>query len=356
MKKNLFTIVAIVLAIVATMLLGNLIVIGDKVGELTHVYVEYAFYILILILAIIYIVKPIIKLHRAPEFPVLATDDNWNTKQLYTFAMRLAKNCGYITDIEIRKKHQTELIETIKQNFENIEELKRIITSEITLRMDGSKEISVLGVNKRIKEWGKTVFMVTAISQNSKFDTIAVLVMNYKLVADIVIATGFRPTKPQLFKLYVRVLTTALITYCASQVLTDVNGVAPFDIADAPDAEFDGSDIDATDMGTDIDENGFGSGIIENIRKSSITSAIMGSAMEGCINALLTMRIGYVTRAYLTKGPKALSGVKNKRKIKRQAIMDSFKAMPAVIAGSGAVIGKSTTKWLTRIFKGEETE
>lgn len=356
MKRNLFTIVAIVLAVVATMLLGNLIVIGDKVGELTHIYVEYAFYILILLLAIIYIVRPIIKVHRAPEFPVLIADSSWNAKQLYTFAVRLAKNCGYITDTEKRKKHQTELIANIKQNSDNAEELKNIITSEIALRMDGSKEMAVLGVNKRIKEWGKTVFMVTAISQNSKFDTIAVLVMNYKLVADIVLATGFRPTKPQLFKLYVRVLTTALITYCASQVLTDINGVAPFDVADTPDADMDSAEIDATDIGTDVDENGFGSGIIENIRKSSITNAIMGSAMEGCINALLTMRIGYVTRAYLTKGPKALSGVKNKRKIKRQAILDSFKAMPAVIASSGAVIGKSTAKWLTRIFSGEDSE
>ena len=33
--------------------------------------------------------------------------------------------------------------------------------------MEGNREMGVLGVDNRIREWGKTVFLVTALSQNS---------------------------------------------------------------------------------------------------------------------------------------------------------------------------------------------
>jgi hypothetical protein len=62
------------------------------------------------------------------------------------------------------------------------QQLKAVLSREIALRFDGDNELDVLGINTRIKEWGKTVFMVTAISQNGIFDSAAVMVMNYKLI------------------------------------------------------------------------------------------------------------------------------------------------------------------------------
>lgn len=349
MRRNLTIIAIFSLLILTIILFGNIITIGEKLGEVTHVYIEYLFYLLILALLTIYIIRPIIKVHYAPVFPVLAADENANPAQLQTFAKRLARNCGYIIDPDKRKQHQQQLLQQVQAGANDAETLKQLITDEIALRMDGSKELDVLGINNRIKEWGKTVFMITALSQNSKFDTITVLVMNYRLISDIVLATGFRPTHSQMFKLYVRVLTTALITYCASQVLTDVDGVAPFDWDD-------GDSLDeTTSMAGDIDieEGGFGSSIMENLKKLTIPGVLVGSAIDGCINALMTLRIGYVTRAYLTEGPNALSGISNKRRIKRQAIKESFKAMPAVIAHGSASIGKTTAKVLKSFFSGE---
>ena len=44
MKRNLTLIIGISLAILTMMLLGNIIVIAEKLGEVCHtVYVEYAF-------------------------------------------------------------------------------------------------------------------------------------------------------------------------------------------------------------------------------------------------------------------------------------------------------------------------
>lgn len=361
MNRNLFLIVAILLGIVATMLMGNIIIIGDKLGQLTHVYVEYTYYILLLTAAAIYLVRPIVKVHRAPEIPALKVEEHGNAQQLYAFAKRLAGNCHYIADKTLREKHRKELLESIKFHSAEPEPLRKIISKEIALRMEGSTELKVMGINNRIKEWGKTVFMVTAISQNSRFDTIAVLVMNYKLIADIVTASGFRPTKPQMFKLYVKVLTTALITYCTSQVFTDMNGVAPFDFGDSAspaemDMDMEDADIDVEadmDVDTDGDGGSFGTSFAEALRKLQIPGIVVGSVIEGCVNAMMTLRIGYVTRAYLTEGAKALSGTKNKRRVKRQALKESFKAMPTVIMNGSSAIGKTAASLLNKLFKGE---
>ena len=80
MKRNIVLIIGISLAVLTMMLMGNVITIAEKLGEVCHtVYVEYAFYALILILAVIFIIRPIIKVHNAPEFPVLAVDDDAKT-------------------------------------------------------------------------------------------------------------------------------------------------------------------------------------------------------------------------------------------------------------------------------------
>lgn len=350
MNRNVILIVTIFLACVTIILLGNLITIGDKLGELTHVYVEYAFYMIIVLLVFVYLILPMIKMHRAPEFPALSVDKSWSTKQLQIFAKRLADNCNYIPDVSLRKKHQTELRNSIQFYSAEHDALLNIISKEVSLRMDGNTDMNVLGINKRIKEWGKTVFMVTAISQNSKFDALTVLVMNFKLISDLVAATGFRPTKSRLFRLYVSVLTTSLITYCASQVLSDVDGVAPFDFGD--DIDDDQFDVDIDDM----DDENFGASIIEGLKRLTIPGFVLGSIVEGSMNALLTMRIGYVTRAYLTEGPRALNGMKNKRHVKRQAIRESFKSLPSVVCDGSVVVGKSTERIIRKFFSGDKEE
>lgn len=351
MNRNLFLIVGIFLAIIATILVGNVIVIGDKLGELTNLYVEYTFYAILLFLTVLYLVRPIIRVHRAPEIPVLTVDTEWNARQLREFAKQLAANCDYISDKELRNKHKRKLLESVQFHSADADVLRTIISDEIALRMEGNGDLKVLGINNRIKEWGKTVFMVTALAQNNKFDTLAVLVMNYKLISDIVLASGFRPTKPQMFKLYVKVLTTALVTYFTSQVFTDIDGVAPFDFGDCDvigDLEAD-ADVD---IDLDADEGSFGASIMNSLKKLEIPGVLIGSVMDGCLNAMMTLRIGYVTKSYLTEGAGALSGIKNKRRVKRNALKDSLKAMPSVIAGGSNAIGKTASSILTNVFKG----
>ena len=73
--------------------------------------------------------------------------------------------------------------------------------------------VRIIGINRRIIEWAKSVFMITAISQNGKLDTVSVLYMNYKMIEDVIMASGFRPTRQQLFRQYVNILVTSIKTY-----------------------------------------------------------------------------------------------------------------------------------------------
>lgn len=355
MKRNIVLIVGISLAVLTMMLLGNVITIAEKLGEVCNtVYVEYAFYVLILLLALIFVIRPIIKVHNAPEFPVLAVDDEAKTKELQAFGKRLVSNCGYISDPEKRREHQIALKKELQLYSADHEQLRQALSRELSLRFDGDKELDVLGINTRIKEWGKTVFMVTAISQNGIFDSAAVMVMNYKLIEDIVLASGFRPTRPQMFRLYVRILTTSLISYCTSQVFTDMDGVAPFDIAgDSIGESADVSDVNPEDfVGTSPELDGEDS-LTGLLARFKIPGVVAESALQGAVNALLTLRIGFVTKAYLQEGPDALSGVKNKRAVKRQAMKSSFKALPDIVAGSAAALGKGLTGFVARMASSE---
>lgn len=352
MKRNLVLIAGITIAILVMMLLGNVITVAEKLGEVCHtVYVEYAFYGLILILAVVFIIRPIIRVHNAPEFPVMAVDDEAGVKDLQRFGKRLCANCGYISDPEKRKAHQDALKAELKTSMEDREKLKEFLNKELDVRFKGNKELDVLGIDKRIKEWGKTVFLVTAISQNGIFDSAAVMVMNYKLIEDLVLASGFRPTRPQMFRLYVRVLTTALISYCTSQVFTDMDGVAPFDIGGG---NADLSDVNPEDIaGTSPELDGEDS-LTGFLSRFKIPGVVAESALQGAVNALLALRIGYVTKAYLQEGQDALSGVRNKRTVKRQAIKSAFKALPGIVAGSASTLGKGITGFVARMASKDE--
>ena len=341
MKRNLITLSVAVILLFFIFLLGNIITIGDKLGEASPL-LEWIFYALILGLIANYLLWPIIKLWKSPSFPALNIDGVCTLSQLKNFAKQLINNCDYIPDDALRNQHQASQRAVLNGIESDADRLKSFITDEINLRIEGSKELNVLGINSRIKEWAKTVFVITAVSQNGKMDSLAVIGINLRLISDIVKASGFRPTKPQIIKLYIKVLTTSLITYITSTVLTDTMDFDPTDAVDEISNISDNSiDVDGFDLGTSM---------VTKLRKLPLAGVLLESAIEGTVNALMTLRIGYVTKAYLMQGPNALSGIQAKRKVKRQAIKDSFKAFPSVIANTGAMVGNNVVKVLTFFF------
>lgn len=301
MRRNLILIVCIFLSVIVLLLLGNIITIGEKLGEIFHtVYAEYVFYVFMAALLIVFVAVPVIRVHTAPEFPTLKVEDDADARALYSFGRKLASNCSYIPDEEKRKEHKNELMRELNLYSADVPQLKEVLLREVDLRFEGDKSMEVSGIDSKMKEWAKSVFLITAISQSSLIDSAIVLVMNYRQAEDLVLAAGFRPTRPQMFRLYSKVLATAFAAYMTSEVMSDLAG------------------------------EGALAGILSTVK---IPGIVAESAMQGALNALLTLRIGYVVKTYLMEGPDALSGRERRRKVSVKAFKDAFKAIPGIIVG-----------------------
>ena len=382
MKRNLLIITLLFLGSFVILLLGNIIIIGEKIAFLSHVaWAEYAFYALILIVFYAVVIRPVIRVHRAPQIPALSIDGEWDTVQLIAFGHKLADNCNYIpkdkTCPELRKLHQQKIREDLERNATDKEELVQILSDELKLRIEGGelREVSgprvedmhsvrIIGINRRIIEWAKSVFMITAISQNGRLDTVSVLYMNYKMIEDVIIASGFRPTRQQLFRQYVNILVTSLMTFVASEVFNDMGSVAPFESLadpssdaasdiDLSDAAVDGADVDPDDIGDTVSG---GTGFLSILSGVKIPGVVIGSICDGIVNSLMTLRIGYVTRNYLVDGLNSLNGIKAKRKAKRAAVKEALKSLPKVVVVGTSFVGKGAMNIILNIIGGKKVK
>ena len=382
MKRNLLIITLLFLGSFVILLLGNIIIIGEKIASLSQVaWAEYAFYALILVVFYVVVIRPVVRVHRAPQIPALSIDGEWNIAQLVAFGHKLADNCNYIPKDkscpELRKLHQQRLREDLERYATSKEELVQIISKELKLRIEGGElketsgpriedmySVRIIGINRRIIEWAKSVFMITAISQNGKLDTVSVLYMNYKMIEDVIVASGFRPTRQQLFRQYVNILVTSLMTFVVSEVFKDMGSVAPFgsladqssDAAsdiDISDASVDAADVDLDDIGDTVSgDTGFLS-ILSNVK---IPGVVIGSICDGIVNSLMTLRIGYVTRNYLIDGMNSLNGIKAKRKAKRAAVKEALKSLPKVVVVGTSFVGKGAMNIILNIIGGKKVK
>lgn len=382
MKRNLLIITLLFLGSFVILLLGNIIIIGEKIASLSHVaWAEYAFYALILIVFYAVIIRPVIRVHRAPQIPALSIDGEWDTAQLIAFGHKLADNCNYIpkdkTCPGLRKLHQQKIREDLERYATDKEELVQILSDELKLRIEGGElreasgprvedmhSVRIIGINRRIIEWAKSVFMITAISQNGRLDTVSVLYMNYKMIEDVIIASGFRPTRQQLFRQYVNILVTSLMTFVASEVFKDMGSVAPFESLadpssdaasdiDLSDAAVDGADVDPDDIGDTVSG---GTGFLSILSGVKIPGVVIGSICDGIVNSLMTLRIGYVTRNYLVDGMNSLNGIKAKRKAKRAAVKEALKSLPKVVVVGTSFVGKGAMNIILNIIGGKKVK
>ena len=382
MKRNLLIITLLFLGSFVILLLGNIIIIGEKIASLSHVaWAEYAFYALILIVFYAVVIRPVIRVHRAPQMPALSIDGEWDMAQLIAFGHKLADNCNYIpkdkTCPELRKLHQQKLREDLERYATDKEELVQILSDELKLRIEGGElreasgpraedmhSVRIIGINRRIIEWAKSVFMITAISQNGRLDTVSVLYMNYKMIEDVIIASGFRPTRQQLFRQYVNILVTSLMTFVASEVFNDMGSVAPFESLadpssdaasdiDLSDAAVDGADVDPDDIGDTVSG---GTGFLSILFGVKIPGVVIGSICDGIVNSLMTLRIGYVTRNYLVDGMNSLNGIKAKRKAKRAAVKEALKSLPKVVVVGTSFVGKGAMNIILNIIGGKKVK
>ena len=164
-----------------------------------------------------------------------------------------------------------------------------------------------------IREHAVLVFVTTAVSQNGRLDGFAVLATNLRLVRSLVAHYGYRPTLPQLVRTYSQIAVAA--------VLSD--------------------QIDDLDLEGLLGQLG--------LRTLSVipgTTLIINSTIDGMVNALLTLRVGFVAeRCLLTAGRDF-----DRHEVRRAANRDARKQLRRVVMQAIPLVPSGIAQMAKRLF------
>ncbi len=259
-NRKIIKIIAITAIILMSIILLACIIDIYKFFYDLNEYVGYASIAIIVLLLIIFVLRPIIVALSTPCF----TLDIANEK---------SKSSLNRLNFNKLKKVANNLIESDNISPESKDRLKRTINNRDELNLT-LREIYDKEIRNKIKEIVNSsavkVLVSTAISQNSKFDSATVILINIRMIMRIVCACGYHPTYPQLYKLIIKVFRNALIAYAIQSIGIDeliFNGI-----------------------------NRLVNGALSSI---PILKDVTKSLTQGAANALLTLRIGAITRKYL---------------------------------------------------------
>lgn len=300
--KKLWIVVGIgIMIFFMIILISDIIAAGEKIRKISP-YLEYGFYVLTVLLFYFLIFNPLRIILFSPSFSIVTVVDEENEKNLkvYKRIVKTLKDAKSINEDDVKR------LESCETSGELREELSLVFNSSI------KKEI-----NRIIRKNAKTVLVSTAICQSGKLDMYTVISVNIKMIKEIVVKCGFRPSYPKLGKLAVRVFSTALIA-------ESLEGL-------------DFSDI-------------FPQSTVNYLADVPLVKPIATSLIGGISNALLTLRVGVVTRNYLFS-----EGKLNKDEIRTRAIKESLKIIPGVIKDAFAYFPNKIIKAFTK-NKTEETD
>ena len=300
--KKLWIVVGIgIMIFFMIILISDIIAAGEKIRKISP-YLEYGFYVLTVLLFYFLIFNPLRIILFSPSFSIVTVVDEENEKNLkvYKRIVKTLKDAKSINEDDVKR------LESCETSGELREELSLVFNSSI------KKEI-----NRIIRKNAKTVLVSTAICQSGKLDMYTVISINIKMIKEIVVKCGFRPSYPKLGKLAVRVFSTALIA-------ESLEGL-------------DFSDI-------------FPQSTVNYLDDVPLVKPIATSLIGGISNALLTLRVGVVTRNYLFS-----EGKLNKDEIRTKAIKESLKIIPGVIKDAFAYFPNKIIKAFTK-NKTEETD
>ncbi|MCQ2519958.1 MAG: DUF697 domain-containing protein [Lachnospiraceae bacterium] len=250
-KTNAWLIVlAVSLAVLFFMsVISNALTIGEKLGE-TYPWMTWVYYGLIIFVIAFGIVYPIFGVFTRPIFALkdLHTADG---KAKQKWCKRLVNNL--LKNVELTPDERITVKGFLNEGDETDDRLILFFDSKIRPE-----------INAEIKDTAKKVFLITAISQNSVYDMLGMASANFSLVKRIVEICGFRPTTPQLIKLYIKVLSYSLV----SGGLEDMN---------------------IEEMVPMVAESTLG----------KLGGVFLASATQGAWNALASIRIAVITKNYL---------------------------------------------------------
>lgn len=279
-SKRLWIAVGIgALILMILIIVASVINLGERLA-LIHPYISYGFYGLSFILVWFLIINPIRIIVFSPAFNIETVLDKPSKKRYLTYK-KVAKNLMKNDDISEREKK--ELKAALKDPEELLKALQHLYNTTLKKK-----------VNKVIFKHAKTVIITTAISQNGRLDFFATLTVNIRMIKEIVVTCGFRPSFKNLSKLTLRVMSTALIA----------EGLENIEFSEL---------LPATTQGF--------------FRSIPFARIVTDSIAQGIGNGILTLRIGIVTRKYLFADSKELT----KESIRKGAFVETIKTIPAIV-------------------------
>ncbi|MBU1142107.1 MAG: YcjF family protein [Firmicutes bacterium] len=278
------------------MLLSSVLDVGDRLRAI-HPYVEYGFYVLSFLLVYFLIIRPVHIILFSPAFSVETTLDQPSRKNAMVYR-KVAKRI--LTDKDLPEGEVVRLQDALNSNSEDLKLALTHVFSHHTRKK----------MNQVIKRNAKTVMISTAISQNGRLDFFTVVVVNIKMIKELVVMCGFRPSYKNLSKLTVNVFTTALIAEGLENL--DINDVLP-------------------------------TSTLNTLGDIPFIRPMLSSVTQGISNALLTLRIGIVTRKYLFSDSNEIS----KEKIRHGALLEAAGMLPSVLAEAFMILPRK----IANLFK-----
>ncbi|MDY0075177.1 MAG: DUF697 domain-containing protein [Acholeplasmataceae bacterium] len=270
-------------------LLSSILDVGERLRSV-HPYVEYGFYGVAFLLVYFLIIRPVHIILFSPAFSVETTLDE--SKRInHGIHRRVAKRI--LQDDTLKEDDIVRINDALKSNPEDLKlALNHVFNHHVKKKM-----------NQIIRKNAKTVMLSTAISQNGRLDFFTVVVVNLKMIKELVVTCGFRPSYKNLSKLTINVFTTALIA----------EGLENMDITEL--------------MPTST---------VNTLGEIPFIKPILSSVTQGISNALLTLRIGIVTRKFLFSDAKEIT----KEEIRRTALLEAAGMMPSVIGEALMILPK----------------
>lgn len=274
-------------ALVGLSIAGNILVVADKLRAV-HPYAEWAFYGVLAVVAL-WCAKGVLATLVAPALTpeeIAGLQTTADARKLRRVASSWARS-GMLRGDPL----QDELTTSLKLG----RDLRPLVGRVLAYQSDETAKV--------VKSHAVLVFVSTAVSQNGRWDALAVIITNFRMLNELVRVSGYRPSLVRLARLYATVFMAALV-------------------ADR---------IEEIDMETVLGTKG-----AEVLGAIPGLSLVLSSVADGSINALVTLRIGHIARACLT-GP----GLRLQRaELRRLGGEQARKDWPAVVKeGVGKVPG-----------------
>lgn len=293
-----------VITLFLLMLLSSVLGVGERLRNISE-YLEYVFYGLVVILVYLLILRPLHIILFSPSFSIETTLDGPSRRNYRVYQ----KVTTRLLEQDVLPDEVKEELKAARKDYKEL---------NIVLNTVFNKHIKK-EMNKIIKRNAKTVAISTAISQNGRLDLYTVIVVNLKMIKELVYIAGFRPNMKNLSKLTINVFSTALIA----------EGLENMDLSDI-----------------------LPNSAMKSIGELPLLKTIMSSFIQGISNALLTLRIGIVTRKYLFSDAKEIT----KEEIRRTALLEAAGMLPSVVAQVLAFLPKKFFSIFKKKPKNDEDE